>query len=76
MKLCTTTNYKSKKTVLRYFSKVDEVVDCKQRSICWGNIQIDILSLTSEPFVEKDKDRGIAAHVQDILQEPAYKIQT
>lgn len=71
-------NYKLqiKKTVLRYFSKVDEVVDRKQRSICWGNIQRDILSLTSEPFVEKDKDRGIAAHIQDILQEPAYKIQT
>lgn len=71
-------NYKLqiKKSVLRYFSKVDEVVDQKQRSIRWGNIQRDILSLTSKPFEEKDKDRGIAAHIEDILQEPTYKTQT
>lgn len=71
-------NYKlqKKKSVLRYFSKVDEVVDRKKRSICWGNIQRDILALTSEPFKDKDKVMGIAAHIQDILQEPAYKIQT
>lgn len=71
-------NYKLQinKTFLRYFSKVDEVVDRKQRSILWGNIKRDILSLTSTPFKEKDKEWGIAAHIEDILQEPTYDIQT
>lgn len=71
-------NYKLhiEKTVLHFFSRVGEVVDREQRKICWGNIQRDILSLTNDPFKETDKDRGIAAHIKEILQEPTYKIQT
>lgn len=67
---------KIKKSVAYLFSKVDEVVDKEKRSVCWGIIQRDILSITSEPFKENGKNRGIAAHIEDILQEPPYKIQT
>lgn len=71
-------NYKLqiKKKYLLNFRKVDKVVDRAQRNVRGGNIQRDILSLTSTPFVEKDKERGIAAHIEDILQEPTFEYQT
>lgn len=67
---------KIKKSVAYFFNKVDNVVDEENRSVCWGIIQRDILSITSKLFEEKDKNRGIAAHIKDILQESPYKIQT
>lgn len=71
-------NYKLKikKSVAYFLSTVDEVVDEEKRSVCWGIIQRDILSITSKPFEEKDKNRGIVAHIKDILQESPYEIQT
>lgn len=69
-------NLKIKKSSGFFFSSVDEVVDEKTRTVFWGIIQRDILSITSKPFEENDKNRGIAAHIKDILQEPPYKIQT
>lgn len=63
-----------------YFSSpVDEVMDKETRSVCWGIIQRDILSITSMPFEDNDKNRGIAAHIKDILQNmkiSRYEIQT
>lgn len=70
-------NYKLKTTnsYWFFFKKEDEVLDQSERRICWGNIQRDIISITSMPLNEKHKDMGIAAHIEDIFQTPPYKIQ-
>lgn len=71
--------YKYKLKTTRSFLflwKNKEEIDQKERSICWDYIQRDIISITSKPFKEIDKDKGIAAHVEDIFRKPSYKIQT
>lgn len=71
-------NYKLKikKSVAYFFSKLDEVVDPQRRTICWGYPQRDIISITCKPFQEKDKERGIVAHIKDIYQDPKFEIKT
>lgn len=68
-------NYKLK--IKKYFLiKLDEVVDPQRRTICWGYPQRDIISITCKPFHEKDKERGIVAHIKNIHQDPKFEIKT
>lgn len=67
---------KIKKSVAYFFSKLDEVVDPQRRTICWGSIQRDIISITCKPFQEKDKESGIVAHIEDIHQDPKFEVKT
>lgn len=71
-------NYKLKiKKCFAYFLiKLDEVVDPQRRTICWGYPQRDIISITCKPFHEKDKERGIVAHIKNIHQDPKFEIKT
>lgn len=66
---------KIKISVAYFFSKLDEVVDPQRRTICWGSIQRDIISITCKPFQEKDKEKGIIAHIEDIHQDPKFEVK-
>lgn len=65
-----------KKSYAIFFSKTDEVLDLQKRNVCWGHIQRDIISITTKPFQEEDKAKGIVAHIDDILLQPNYKVTT
>lgn len=65
-----------KKSYAIFFSKTDEILDLQKRNVCWGHIQRDIISITTKPFQEEDKAKGIVAHIDDILLQPNCKVTT
>lgn len=66
-----------KKTVAYFFSMIDEMIDDHQRHVLHRDaVQRDILSITSKPFNEDDKPRGLLAHVLHILKSKNFEYGT
>lgn len=66
-----------KKTVAYFFSMIDEMIDDHQRHVLHRDaVQRDILSITSKPFNEDDKPRGLLAHILHILKSKNFEYGT
>lgn len=64
------------KSYMIFSSKLDNILDQQRRNVCLGHIQRDIISITTKPFQEEDKAKGIVAHIDDILLQPNHKVTT